>query len=64
MEPESERLLLSIAETCHALGIGRSKVWELIGRGELPTVRIGTRIVRVPRTAIDKFIAEHTEAAQ
>ncbi|HLH67771.1 MAG TPA: helix-turn-helix domain-containing protein [Candidatus Dormibacteraeota bacterium] len=39
------------------LGIGRTKVYELIGRGELPVVRIG-RLVRVPRAELERWIRD------
>ena len=41
-------LLCSIPEAASALGIGRSKTYELIGAGLLETVAIGRRrLVRV-----------------
>ncbi|MGH8972791.1 MAG: helix-turn-helix domain-containing protein [Acidimicrobiia bacterium] len=49
-------LLLSIQEAGRALGIGRSKMYELIAAGELETVHIG-RAVRVPVDAIEEFVA-------
>lgn len=40
--------LLRIPETCRALGIGRSKVYDLINEGRLEKVKIGKRtLVRV-----------------
>lgn len=40
--------LLRIPETCQALGIGRSKVYDLINEGRLEKVKIGKRtLVRV-----------------
>lgn len=39
---------LSIADAARALGIGRSKLYELIGAEQLETVKLGTRtLVRV-----------------
>jgi prophage regulatory protein len=54
------RELLRAHEVARLLGIGRSKTYELIARGELPSLRIG-RLVRVPRHALEQWIAEHTE---
>lgn len=48
-------LLLSIEETARALGLGRSKTYELIAAGELETVHIG-RAVRVPVDAVESFV--------
>ena len=52
-----ERLLLRAEEVRTLLGIGRSKVFEMMATGELPVVRMG-RLVRVPRCALDCWIAE------
>lgn len=43
-----EAFLVSIPDAAKALGLGRSKVYELIGQGRLETVTIGRRrLVRV-----------------
>jgi len=36
-----EKLLYTPVEACRVLGVGRSKVYELLGAGELTSVRIG-----------------------
>ena len=46
-----ERLLLRPSEAAETLGIGRSKTYELIAAGILPSVRIGSS-VRVPVHAL------------
>lgn len=38
-----ENLLCSIPEAASALGLGRSKLYQLIGEGRLKTVTIGRR---------------------
>ena len=48
-----ERLLLRPTEAAESIGIGRSKVYELLASGELPSIRIGGSI-RVP---VDKLRA-------
>ncbi len=42
-----DRLLLRPREVAAATGLSRSMVYELIGRGELPSIRVG-KSVRVP----------------
>ena len=54
-----DRLLLRVSEVVRLLGIGRSTVYELIARGELPVIRIG-RLVRVPRPALEEWIVANT----
>ncbi len=39
------RLVYTVSEAAELLGIGRSTAYELVGRGELPTVRLGHRVV-------------------
>ena len=55
-----EKLLLSPAEAAAHLSIGRSKVYELMRRGQLRSVKIGTSR-RIPQTALVDFIAARTE---
>jgi excisionase family DNA binding protein len=54
--------LLRVEEAARVLQIGRTKVYELIGAGGLPVIRIG-RSVRIPRRGLERWIAERTEAA-
>ncbi|MGH8878622.1 MAG: helix-turn-helix domain-containing protein [Stackebrandtia sp.] len=49
------RLLLTVPEAAKALAISRSKLYELIASGELPSVRIdGSR--RIPSTELTNFV--------
>jgi excisionase family DNA binding protein len=41
--PFSERLTCTIAEACEATGLGRTKLYELIGDGRVDTATIGRR---------------------
>jgi excisionase family DNA binding protein len=52
----ADKLLLTPEEAAEALSIGRSKLYELISRGLLETVSIGS-CRRIPRSALDEFIA-------
>ena len=60
--PAMEPLLLKAGEVAKLLGLGRSKVFAMLAVAELPVIRIG-RSVRVPRTALENWIAEHTQQA-
>ena len=51
-----EKLLLKPEEAAEILSIGRSKVYELIGTGELASVRIGA-CRRIPAEALSDFVA-------
>jgi len=52
-------LLLDAHEVARLLGVGRTKVYELIASRELPVICIG-RCVRVPRAQLQKWISDHT----
>ena len=56
MEQEN-RLVYSIIEMAELLGIGRSKAYELVRSGTIPSLRLGRRIV-VPKLALSRFLAE------
>jgi len=57
-----EDLLLTVEDVCRATKLGRTTVYALVRRGELPTVRIG-RTVRVRRETLQEWLAEQEEAA-
>ncbi len=50
-----ERLLLRVTEAADALGVGRSKLYEMVARGEIPAVKVGG-CVRVPVAALQTWI--------
>jgi excisionase family DNA binding protein len=54
---ESSRLTLSVPETAALLGISRALAYQLVARGELPSLRLGGRIL-VPRHALDRLVGE------
>jgi excisionase family DNA binding protein len=50
-------LLLDASEAAKLLSLSRSKVSNMAGRGELPSIRIG-RVVRIPSDALRAWIEE------
>ncbi len=56
----TEPLLLRVEEVARALAVGRTKVYELIASGQLPSITIGSAR-RVPTEALAKWIAEHVD---
>jgi len=44
-----DRLVMSVAEATELLGISRTLAYELVARGELPSLRLGGRIVILTR---------------
>ena len=52
-----EQLLLKPTEVARALGMGRSKIYQMLIRRELPVVRIG-RSVRVPVDELRQWLRQ------
>jgi len=50
-----EPLLLRPVEAARLLGIGRSKLFEMLARQELPVIRIG-RCVRIPHHELANWV--------
>jgi len=61
-EDDMDKLLLIPTEAANALGIGRSKVYELMQTGQLQSVHIGA-CRRVPADAIHSFLDKLRTAA-
>ena len=55
-----ERLALSVEEAGALLGISRDLAYDLVARGELPSARLGRRLV-VPRRALEETLARLVE---
>jgi excisionase family DNA binding protein len=54
-ESKLERATLTVEEAALVLGIGRSAAYAAAQSGELPTVRIGRRVL-VPRPALNRML--------
>jgi excisionase family DNA binding protein len=54
-----DAILLPIPDACRALGIGRSKLYELIAAGDITIRKIGRKTL-VPRADIAAFVARLT----
>ena len=55
-----DRLLFRPAEVAEALGICRTRAYDLINSGAIPSVRLG-KSVRVPAQALRTWIAEQSD---
>lgn len=56
----TDRLMLRPAEAGDAIGVSRSKVYELIAAGKIPSVRVGG-CVRVPVDALKAWITSQVK---
>ena len=52
-----EKLLLKPSEVAHILGIGRSLVYELIARRDIPSIRLG-RCIRIPSESLQQWLKD------
>ena len=61
MAKDTGRRTRTIEEAAKALGIGRNQAYEAARKGEIPTVRIGKRIL-VPVAALERLLAGESVA--
>ena len=54
--PVGERLTLTVEEAGTLLGISRAFAYEAVNRGDIPSIRIGRRIL-VPKVALERMLA-------
>ena len=57
-----QRLTISVEEAGQLLGISRGLAYALVSRGDIPSIRLGRRIV-VPRRALDQLLDIPDDAA-
>lgn len=57
------RVLLTIAEVAQELSVSRTRAYQLAAEGQIPSVRLSERRIRVPRAAFEAWLAEQSEIA-
>ena len=55
LQPDTQRLTVSVEEAGRILGISRGAAYARAGDGSLPTVRLGKRLL-VPKGALQKML--------
>lgn len=63
MLAEQERLLYRPEEAARVLAISRSKLYQMLARGELRSIRIG-RAARIPATELRRWLTERLAEAE
>ncbi len=53
--PTEERLTLTVEEAARLLGISRAFAYEAVRRGEIPSIRIGRRVL-VPKAGLTRLV--------
>lgn len=57
----SEKVLWTLEETAKKLSISRRTCWQMTKNGELPTVRIGRRLLISPKD-VDQWVNRQRQA--
>lgn len=55
IEERNDKIIVSVREACHMLGIGRTTLYGLIKEKQLTTIYIGRRRL-IPRTSLEAFV--------
>ena len=54
--PTSDAIVISVIEAARLAGISRQSAYEAVRRGEIPTIRIGRRIL-VPKAKLLRILS-------
>ena len=57
-----EKRVLSIREAAVMLAVAKSTIHAAIARGEIPSLRVGRRIL-IPAAALERLLQEHDDLA-
>lgn len=55
IDPAPRPITVRIPEACRITGIGRSKLYELIKAGDIPTIKVGSMTL-VPVKGLEGFL--------
>ena len=60
MNNQTEPVTMTVPEAGRRLGIGRNSAYDAAARGQIPTIKIGRRLL-VPRVAFDRMLEKAGE---
>ena len=52
---KNDKAVLTVDETAQLLGLSRNSAYQGVMRGEIPSIRVGKRIL-VPRAALERLL--------
>jgi len=58
---DNVKLTLTVAEAAKALGISRGLAYEMVKTGEIPSIRLGKRVL-VPQRALEHLLEHHDKS--
>ena len=56
-DDQDKRLVYEVPEAGELLGLGRNAAYAAARSGALPTIRIGKKLLRVPKAELHKLLA-------
>ena len=60
---KQDTLTLKVEEAAHILGISRNTCYSLISQGQIPSLRLGKRLV-IPKVAIERMLENAGKAGE
>ena len=58
---KTDRATLNVDEAAILLGIGRAAAYQAVHRGEIPSIRVGARLL-IPRQALERMLDGEPQA--
>ena len=58
-----DKMTLSVPEAAKLLGIGKNLAYLAVQRGEIPSIKVGGRLL-IPRVALEQMLAEANGTAR
>jgi len=56
--PPDTPLLVAVSDAARLLGIGTTLAWDLVRSGDIPSIKLGRRVL-VPRVALESLAHSH-----
>ena len=51
---------MTVPEAAQYLGIGKTRMWQLVWSNAVPVLRLGDKTVRIPRRELDEWVRSRT----
>ena len=51
-----EKMTYSVPEVANILGIGRNLAYQLVQKGDIPSIRLGEKRLVVPRNVVNELL--------
>jgi excisionase family DNA binding protein len=58
-----DRILLNVREAAHVLGVKPRGVYRLVEKRLIPSVRLGTRRIAIPRRELEEWASDQAAAS-